>query len=226
MIEHGTTRTSVGQHEIEVARPVDALQGVLPLVFEPKARSGDRILGRGTDQDLSTVRLRRNPRCQMNGDSLDAVIGSFQLTGVDAYSNRESGGGALLTDHAPGLNRNCRTIEESQKAVPRHRDLLAIEPIEHAADEPIVTLQGFRPDAVSQSDRDLGGSDEIGDEDGCHHPNRLTDGLLARRSDRSCSGFRSGLQDPLGCNGQQREVRRLDGFGPVMSVQPVQDGGT
>ena len=123
----------------------------------------------GGDEHLGWSRDRCHPSPDVDGDALDALIGEFDLAGVDARSDLDAELPKRGTDRKRAAYGSCRTIERGEEAVARRIAFDSSVGGQLSPDVLVVVHEQSLPGGIADLGRLLGGSDDVGEQHRCEH---------------------------------------------------------
>ena len=118
-------------------------------VVESDSRSGNEILYRGGNEQLSWPCGRSDPSPYMNGNAADSPLKHLALACVNPGSDRDAQLANILDDLA-GARQSLRwTLKGSQETVPRSVDLTSTKAVEFLAHDRVMIGKKFAPSMVT-----------------------------------------------------------------------------
>src|SRR5204863_9222085 len=119
----------------------DALEGVRAPVLELDPRTGNQVLHRGRDEDLSRAGERRDPGPHVDGDPPNVVAGELDLSGVQAAAHIEVHGAHAPSDRIRASDGPRGPVERRQETVARRAHLPSPEPLQLLPDEGVMPFE-------------------------------------------------------------------------------------
>ena len=118
-------------------------------VLEMNPRAGYQILYHRAYEDLVLIGLRGNAGGDVDGYPPDAVLGEFDLSGVEADPDTQSERADSVDNRQGAPDGTPGPVERDQEAVSRRVDLPAAKPAKLVTDDVVVTGKEVSPAPIT-----------------------------------------------------------------------------
>ena len=141
-----------------------------PSARELQAGAGNEITHRPGDEHLPAACRRRDTGANVNRDAAELAVDSLALSRVDACADFEIELAHGASDRAGAAHRGPRPLEAGKEPVARRVEFATVEPGEQLAHAGVVFVEQLVPAAVAERARAVGGTDDVGEQDGREDP--------------------------------------------------------
>lgn len=118
-------------------------------VVESDSRSGNEILYRGGNEQLTWPCGSSDPSSYVNGNAADSTLKHLALACVNSGSDCDAQLANVFDDLAGARQSLRRTLKGSQETVPRSVDLMSTKAVKFLAHDRVMIRKKFAPSMVT-----------------------------------------------------------------------------